>query len=302
MWDDFLRQATGLVQDPIAAEDARRELQSHLEEATARHLAAGLPESEAARAAARDMGDGRTIALGLAGVHNRPLPWRWYAGAFLLLFAAVLGLAQWSLRAAEGGYVVIPVSGGGGQTIPGIPLAPAIVLFLLTGLVCLLPRRRETFAFLSHLAEATRVDLAAKEIWLSSLDLRLEGLSGSAAGLLTGIAFGASIWSINSSLSFFSAATLIAAAPLATALWLSSRRRGNLHAGYLLALFATGGFAAGLPIGVSVVSPGAGPLHILAVDLPFALAYGLGALGETFVARLLEHGLRHLWAGTGKEG
>lgn len=158
--DQYIRQATAYIADPVRAEDARRELNAHLAEAVEAGLAAGLERDEAEAEAVLRMGDPGALSWELAVSHHRHLPWRIY------LITPLVGLLWVHLPLVEG-------RNGG-------------LLWVVTMVVLGVSLARVIRAGRNPLV-TLRVDVRAKRLWVSRNATRPAILAGAAAGILTAL-------------------------------------------------------------------------------------------------------------------
>jgi hypothetical protein len=90
--DDYLEQATRYITCPRQAEETRRELRAHLVQFVEVLQEGGLDSTTAVAAALARMGPPEAVALDLAEVHHRHLPWRLYLAP---LFLGGISLCLW---------------------------------------------------------------------------------------------------------------------------------------------------------------------------------------------------------------
>ncbi|HEY3363516.1 MAG TPA: permease prefix domain 1-containing protein [Symbiobacteriaceae bacterium] len=166
MWaDDYLRQATAQITDPVAALAACRELKEHLEEARDELVARGIDLETAEVVAITRMGPPEALAVSLAEVHHRHLSWRLYLAPL-----PIVGLLVSLL----------------GQPIYLIKFWWLNRFWLALLLLCVAPG----WATLHRLWVRVRIDVRAKWRWLQDQPMRAAVASGTAMGGVAGMIWG----------------------------------------------------------------------------------------------------------------
>jgi hypothetical protein len=163
MWyDEYLRDVTRLVRDPVKATEIYQELRAHLEEVKAEVMAGGVEPETAEAVALTRMGPAEKLALSLAEAHHRHLPWRHYL-AVVPVACLLVTLTMWGER--------------GGK-------AELALWWVLLLLICLFPSR----AVWPKLYNLVLVDIRSKLAWLQGQPVRAAAIAGALTGAVTCVA------------------------------------------------------------------------------------------------------------------